>query len=90
MAHADLLVRSDALARTLRPELVIRIGGGLTSKRLAQWLDASGAETLLLSEDGRAVDPSHAAALLPGDLSHREPDLGHPGVHPPRAHHRAR
>lgn len=64
VAHADLLVRSDALARTMRPELVIRIGGGLTSKRLAQWLDASGAETLLLSEDGRAVDPSHAAALL--------------------------
>jgi 2-succinyl-5-enolpyruvyl-6-hydroxy-3-cyclohexene-1-carboxylate synthase len=70
VAHADVLLRSEAFARAMRPEWVLRMGGGLTSKRLGQWLDASGAETVLLTEDDAWVDPSHRAALvLCGDLT---------------------
>jgi len=70
VAHADLLLRSEPFARAMRPELVVRLGGGLSSKRLTQWLDASGAETLLLAEEEEVVDPAHAAALLlGGDLA---------------------
>jgi len=69
VGHADVLLRSGALATALRPELVLRLGGGLTSKRLSQWLDASGAETVLLAEDDSVVDASHRARLvLSGDL----------------------
>jgi 2-succinyl-5-enolpyruvyl-6-hydroxy-3-cyclohexene-1-carboxylate synthase len=70
VAHADLLLRSEPFARSMRPELVLRIGGGLTSKRLGLWLDASGAESVLLGEDGAVVDPNHRASLfLAGDLA---------------------
>ena len=70
VAHADLLLRSESFARSMRPELVLRMGGGLTSKRLGLWLDASGAESVLLGEDDAVVDPNHRASLfLAGDLA---------------------
>ena len=69
VGHADLLLRSSTLSTALRPELVLRLGGGLTSKRLGQWLEASGAETVLLAEDDSVVDAAHRARLvLSGDL----------------------
>jgi 2-succinyl-5-enolpyruvyl-6-hydroxy-3-cyclohexene-1-carboxylate synthase len=70
VGHADVLLRSDGLRQVLRPELVLRLGGGLTSKRLSQWLDACGAETVLLVEDEAVVDSAHRARLvLAGDLA---------------------
>jgi 2-succinyl-5-enolpyruvyl-6-hydroxy-3-cyclohexene-1-carboxylate synthase len=69
VVHADVLLRSGSLATALRPEFILRLGGGLTSKRLGQWLDASGAETVLLVEDDSVVDAAHRARLvLAGDL----------------------
>lgn len=69
VGHADVFLRSAALSASLRPELVLRLGGGLTSKRLSQWLDASGAETVVLSEADSVVDAAHSARLvLAGDL----------------------
>jgi 2-succinyl-5-enolpyruvyl-6-hydroxy-3-cyclohexene-1-carboxylate synthase len=69
VGHADVFLRSDALAAALRPDVVLRLGGGLTSKRLGQWLDAAGAETVLLAEADTVVDPGHSARLvLTGDL----------------------
>jgi 2-succinyl-5-enolpyruvyl-6-hydroxy-3-cyclohexene-1-carboxylate synthase len=70
VGHADVLLRSGVLSASLRPELVLRMGGGLTSKRLGQWLDASGAETVLLAEADAVVDAAHSARLvLAGDLA---------------------
>ncbi len=70
VGHADVLLRSEALRTRLRPELVLRLGGGLTSKRLGHWLDASGAETVLFAEDENPVDAAHRASLvLSGDLA---------------------
>jgi len=70
VGHGDVLVRSEALGTALRPDLVLRLGGGLTSKRLGQWLDASGAVTVVLAEDDTAADANHAASLvLAGDAS---------------------
>jgi 2-succinyl-5-enolpyruvyl-6-hydroxy-3-cyclohexene-1-carboxylate synthase len=69
VGHADVFLRSATLAKALRPELVLRLGAGLTSKRLSQWLDASGADTVLLTEDDAVVDAAHRARLvLAGDL----------------------
>ena len=45
-------------------DAVVRLGGGLTSKTLQQWLDGSGAWTLSLSEDGVLIDPGHSASLV--------------------------
>ncbi|MFL5310049.1 MAG: 2-succinyl-5-enolpyruvyl-6-hydroxy-3-cyclohexene-1-carboxylic-acid synthase [Myxococcales bacterium] len=63
VAHYDSLLKHRPLAAAIRPEAVVRMGGGLTSKTLQQWLDASSAWTLCLSEDGALFDPGHSASL---------------------------
>jgi len=63
LAHYDSLLKHPPLAGAVRPEAVVRIGGGLTSKTLQQWLDASGAWTLCLSDDGALFDPGHSASM---------------------------
>jgi 2-succinyl-5-enolpyruvyl-6-hydroxy-3-cyclohexene-1-carboxylate synthase len=63
----DTLLRHPPLARAAAPAAVVRLGGGLSSKVLQQWLDASGAYTVQLSA-GLLHDPGHAGALvLEGD-----------------------
>jgi len=63
VAHYDALLKHPPLAEAARPEAVVRIGGGLTSKTLQQWLDGGSAWTLCLSEDGALFDPGHSASL---------------------------
>lgn len=68
VAHLDLLLRSEGWALSARPDLVVRLGGGLSSRRVNEWLDASGAELVLVSEGPEPMDPQHRAALvLEGD-----------------------
>ena len=68
VAHLDLLLRNEGWALSARPDLIVRIGGGLSSRRVSEWLDASGAEVVLVSEGPEPVDPQHRAALvLEGD-----------------------
>lgn len=70
VCHADLLLRHERAATALRPEMVLRLGGGLTSKVLQQWLDGSGALTALLPGDGALIDAAHAASLcIEGDAA---------------------
>ena len=57
----DAWLRSEPHAKRLQPELVLRFGGGLTSKRLQRWLDASGAPVVLFTENGQLHDPAHRA-----------------------------
>ena len=69
VAHLDLLLRSEGWALGARPDLVVRLGGGLCSRRVSEWLDASGAEVVLLSEGGDPIDPQHrASVVLEGDV----------------------
>ncbi len=44
------------------PELVLRFGGGLTPKVPQTWLDGSGAEVVLFSDEGALYDANHRAA----------------------------
>ncbi|HET6984115.1 MAG TPA: 2-succinyl-5-enolpyruvyl-6-hydroxy-3-cyclohexene-1-carboxylic-acid synthase [Myxococcaceae bacterium] len=68
VSHLDLLLRSEGWALSARPDLVVRLGGGLCSRRVSTWLDGSGAEVVLVSEGTEPVDPQHRAALvLEGD-----------------------
>lgn len=68
LAHVDALLRHPGFAAAQRPELVLRFGGGLTPKVPQQWLDASGAEIVVFSDDGALVDPAHRAVeIVEGD-----------------------
>lgn len=60
--HADLMLRSEACARALKPDLVVRAGGLPTSKALAQWLARhADARLWLLDPAGGRRDPTHRA-----------------------------
>ena len=66
VSHYDSILRDERWARALRPDAVLRIGGGLTSKGLQAWL--AGAFTVVVSERDEVIDPDHDAALaLLGD-----------------------
>ena len=67
VAHYDSILRSEPWARALRPDAVVRIGGGLTSKVLQAFV--RGAYTVALAEH-HVFDPFHDAALaLVGDAA---------------------
>ena len=69
VAHADLLLRSETWARALRPEAVVRVGGGVSSKLLQAWAEEA-AWTAVVHDRGEPVDPAHgAAAVIEGDAA---------------------
>jgi 2-succinyl-5-enolpyruvyl-6-hydroxy-3-cyclohexene-1-carboxylate synthase len=57
----DALLRSPAAARSLRPDVVVRLGAPLTGKVATSWLDAS-VRQVLVDPDGAWLDPNRASA----------------------------
>lgn len=65
----DAQVRSAGFSERLRPEVVLRFGGGLTLKQPQAWLDASRARIFAFSDDGQQFDPHHRVeAFFSGDV----------------------
>ncbi len=62
VAAYDALLRVPGFAATHRPDLVVRVGAGPTSKALATWLDAS-VPQVLVDPDRAWPDPGRAAAI---------------------------
>ena len=62
VAHGDLILRSEPWARALRPDAVVRVGGGLSSKILQAYVEQAG-YTALLHERGELIDPAHTASV---------------------------
>ncbi|MBF5043961.1 2-succinyl-5-enolpyruvyl-6-hydroxy-3-cyclohexene-1-carboxylic-acid synthase [Aggregicoccus sp. 17bor-14] len=60
----DALLRHPPFAQAHRPDVVLRFGGGLTPKVPQAWLDASGADVVLFSDEGALVDPAHRASRI--------------------------
>ena len=57
LAHADVVLRDDALAAWLGPEVVVRLGGAPASKALATRLASWGAPVVALDGEGPVADP---------------------------------
>jgi 2-succinyl-5-enolpyruvyl-6-hydroxy-3-cyclohexene-1-carboxylate synthase len=57
LAHFDPILRVDALAEALRPDVVIRLGGLPASKVLAERLRSWGAPVIALDGAGPVADP---------------------------------
>jgi 2-succinyl-5-enolpyruvyl-6-hydroxy-3-cyclohexene-1-carboxylate synthase len=58
----DGLLRAPGFAAAHRPQLVVRVGGGPTSKALTAWLDAS-VPQVLVDPAGGWLDPGRSAGL---------------------------
>lgn len=81
ITFVDTLLRNAAFAEAMKPDVVLRFGGGLTPKIPQQWLDASGATVLQIHVEGLRFDPSHRA-------SHFLDGLPEFAAHPPTAEQR--
>lgn len=57
LAHADALLRSDAFAQAMRPDVVVRLGGLATSKIVAQRWREWGVTSAAFEGAGRVADP---------------------------------
>ncbi|MCU1354089.1 MAG: hypothetical protein JWM05_3298, partial [Acidimicrobiales bacterium] len=58
----DALLRHDGFAARQQPEVVLRLGRAPASKVLGTWLAASGARQVVVTADGRWIDPDRTAA----------------------------
>lgn len=63
ISHADLILRSEPWARALRPDAVIRIGGGLSSKVVQAWVEQA-PYAVVVHERGEPIDPAHRASAI--------------------------
>ena len=73
----DTLLRNPGFADSMKPDVVLRFGGGLTAKGPQAWLDASGARIFQFTDDGAQFDPQHRVEQV---LTHSpSPPLGGEG-----------
>ncbi len=66
MAHYDLYLRSEAIVRRLRPDLILQFGRSPISKATMQYLSDSGAQWIVVAETPRRIDPVHRTGLRIG------------------------
>lgn len=62
--HHDAILRFPERVAELKPDVILRLGGPLTTRQLQSFVDGSGAFTLLVHDHGDAMDPNHRAHLL--------------------------
>ncbi len=68
VAAYDLLLREEHFARSVVPDLILRFGAMPTSKPLRAWIEASGADQIVIDPYGGWNEPSQrAAAILRAD-----------------------
>jgi 2-succinyl-5-enolpyruvyl-6-hydroxy-3-cyclohexene-1-carboxylate synthase len=60
----DQLLRDERFARSVVPELVLRFGEMPTSKPLRAWLEASGADQIVVDPSGGWNEPTRRAAAI--------------------------
>ncbi len=60
----DQLLRDEHFARSVVPELVLRFGDLPTSKPLRAWLEASGADQIVVDPSGGWNEPTRRAAAI--------------------------
>ena len=63
IAHADLILRSERWTTALRPDAVVRIGGGVSSKVLQAYVEQA-SFAAVLHERGEPIDPAHRASVI--------------------------
>lgn len=61
--HFDSILRSEDVASSFRPQVVLRLGESPSSKVLNQWVAASGAIEVHVSERPSVYDPQHRISL---------------------------
>ena len=61
ISMVDALLRNADFAESMKPDVVLRFGGGLTAKGPQTWLDGCGARIFQFTDEGMQFDPQHRA-----------------------------
>src|SRR4051794_4871713 len=64
VAAYDLLLREEHFARSVVPDLILRFGAMPTSKPLRAWIEASGADEIVIDPSGGWNEPTNRAAAI--------------------------
>ncbi len=64
ITYFDSLLRCQTFTTTLQPRLVLRFGEGLASKALSQWLGATPANVIAITDRSRWSDPERVATTM--------------------------
>ena len=64
IATYDLLLREEHFARSVVPDLILRFGEMPTSKPLRTWVEASGADQIVIDPYGGWNEPTNQAAAI--------------------------
>lgn len=59
----DHVLLSTKTARALKPDVILHIGGRITSKRLHQWIVSSAAPLVMINDTPARIDPDHHVAV---------------------------
>lgn len=63
ITHADLLLLAPAVQKSWRPDMVLHIGGGLVSRRMAEFIHQAAPEHYVLVHPGpMRLDPAHGVS----------------------------
>jgi 2-succinyl-5-enolpyruvyl-6-hydroxy-3-cyclohexene-1-carboxylate synthase len=66
----DAILRNDDRAKSLQPEIVVRLGGMPTSKVLREWLIKADPEMIILDRSPRSIDPLQGRTVqIPIDIT---------------------
>lgn len=66
VAHGDLITLSGTAAAMLRPDIVVRVGGAISSKRIHEFLACArrlGAQEILIRDGPERMDSEHSASV---------------------------
>ncbi|MBI5494702.1 MAG: 2-succinyl-5-enolpyruvyl-6-hydroxy-3-cyclohexene-1-carboxylic-acid synthase [Deltaproteobacteria bacterium] len=61
IAHYEALLRVPSLGEELRPDVIVRVGGPVTTRCLQSWVDLAGATVITLADPGRVCDPARVS-----------------------------
>ncbi|MFA5564764.1 MAG: 2-succinyl-5-enolpyruvyl-6-hydroxy-3-cyclohexene-1-carboxylic-acid synthase [Acidimicrobiia bacterium] len=64
IAHADMLVRSEAFAKNHSPQLILQFGQLPASRLVNEWLADATAPWVLVDEDGWFYDPARRSSIV--------------------------
>ncbi|MBI4819092.1 MAG: 2-succinyl-5-enolpyruvyl-6-hydroxy-3-cyclohexene-1-carboxylic-acid synthase [Deltaproteobacteria bacterium] len=64
VSSAAAFLPSPAVARQLRPEVIVRLGRPPTANAVSQWLERAGADVIVFEAGARYLDPQHSAKLV--------------------------
>lgn len=69
ISHAEAILRTPGLDVALRPDVIVRVGGPITTRKMQSFVDGAQATVVSLADEGMFFNPNHTAQhVLQGNV----------------------